>query len=265
MPEAVVAAGAFRFTDRERTMANDTRSEMKRPIPMILAAVAVVGWIAVVWLAVSRNNVEEDLDQQLQAAAEAREELQASYDALQEASGELEDVQAQVGTETASLEDISAQRTAAQAEADTELERLTQQVEAARRSFELELAQLTDVRDAARGKLRGVQSQLANVEDETSARRAEMNELRSQTLRLAEQRLEQQAALGKAEYRTEEQGQQDRHAGHVLGIQRLEHEHQRPGQQAGNGKHPGRQRHRLQGPRPRFQHDIADSPGKRPG
>ncbi len=182
-------------------MANETRSEMKRPLTMILAAVAVIGWVAVAWLAVSRSRVQEDLNQQLNAAAAAQDELQASYDALQSASGELKDVQAQVGTEKETLAGITARRTAEKEAADTELGQLTQRIEAARRSFELDLAQVTAVGEAARGKLSGVQARLATLEDQSRSKQAELDDLRTRTLGEAERRMTQQVALGKAEQR----------------------------------------------------------------
>jgi TolA-binding protein len=80
----------FRAATRERYFA--ARDELRRPLPLALAAAAVIGWIAVVSLAWSASAQRAEL-----ARTEAvRTELAGELDRQRQASVQLADLQAKI-------------------------------------------------------------------------------------------------------------------------------------------------------------------------
>lgn len=176
-------------------------------LTIALAVIAVVGWVAAVWLATLRSSLQEDLTEQVRVAEAAHEEISASLQALENASGELADIQSEIGDETATLSDLRARRESAQGEYETELGQLTAEIAAARRSFELELAQLAAIGEAARGRSRAAEVRLAGLTSQADDRQRELDRERTQLLQIAQRLMTEQAALGLAEHRTKERAQ----------------------------------------------------------
>ncbi len=52
----------------QMTEPSTIKSELKRPIPLILLAAAIVGWVVVISLVVSRNELRSDMEARLQTA-----------------------------------------------------------------------------------------------------------------------------------------------------------------------------------------------------
>ena len=68
-------------------MAYDLSSEFRRPLPLALAAVAVIGWLLVAYFASEVADVQSQMHDALARAEKARESMAADLQNLQRASG----------------------------------------------------------------------------------------------------------------------------------------------------------------------------------
>src|SRR5574340_1619803 len=109
-------------------MAQHAGDEFRRPVPLALAALAVIGWLfaAYIWSEASRT--KDYLDVSLRAAERGRDALAVDLQNLQKAAGTAADLKRQ----TAAAEKALADASAARASAQTELAELTKQINDAR-------------------------------------------------------------------------------------------------------------------------------------
>src|SRR5579872_6898749 len=77
-------------------MAYDLSSEIRRPVPLAFAAVAVIGWLLVAYFASQVSDVQSQMHESLNRAEKARESMAADYQNLQKAAGTLADVEKQM-------------------------------------------------------------------------------------------------------------------------------------------------------------------------
>jgi uncharacterized protein HemX len=75
------------------------RQELRRPLPLALAAAAVLGWLVVVWLAWSASAQRAELARNEAALTELAGELERQ----RQASGQLADLQAKISAAESEL------------------------------------------------------------------------------------------------------------------------------------------------------------------
>jgi DNA repair exonuclease SbcCD ATPase subunit len=189
-------------------MAEDVRTQMRRPLPLALAALAVIGWIAVIWLATSRASIERDLTEQVQQTEAERDETAADLAELGAATGTLTEIEARIETENTTLADLEAQRQNAQEAHEGEMARLADQIEAEQLRFELAQSRGAALDEAGRGKVRAAEARLADLQGDVAESSTALRELRGQALEDAHRLMVQQAELGLAQQRTEAQSRQ---------------------------------------------------------
>lgn len=97
-------------------MAQDWKSEFKRPLPMSLAALAAVGWLVVLILLVTGATERSELRADYEASEAARAALQDELDQRRRSAARLEDIAAEVESREQVLADVAASQNAAQAE-----------------------------------------------------------------------------------------------------------------------------------------------------
>ncbi len=105
-------------------MAYDAGDELRRPVSLALAGVAIIGWLlaAFLWTEASRSQAE--MTESLKAAERARESLAADLQNLQKAAGTAADLKTQASEAEKALSEASAARASAQ----NELADLTKQI-----------------------------------------------------------------------------------------------------------------------------------------
>lgn len=196
-------------------MKDELRTEFNRPVPIGLAALALLGWILMIYFWVSRAALQDELSQmqdnvgtievleeqvaQLQAdtqnmvvesqtAAAARDETQAQLEALEQEAQALEQ---QVDARQTALSGLEAELAPLRTELGSFEERLAE----VEQSFATRTQELNDVGErleAARNREAELQASLATLTDETAQLAAQSAEAeqRIQTAREAEASLE---------------------------------------------------------------------------
>lgn len=97
-------------------MPNDLRGELSRPLPIALALLAAVGWIAAISLGISRASVERNLTAEITRTEAARAEAVQQLEAQRAATGQLSEVQNRISFADAEVAELTARRNAVQAE-----------------------------------------------------------------------------------------------------------------------------------------------------
>ena len=105
-----------------------TRSEFIRPVPLALAALAIVGWLVVALFWTQTAYLRGQLETGLRRAEIARQGLAADYQNLQKAAGTTADLKTQADRAQKALSDAASARASAQ----NELAELTKQVNESR-------------------------------------------------------------------------------------------------------------------------------------
>ncbi len=96
-------------------MAYDLSNEIRRPVPLALAAVAVIGWLLVAYFASQVSDVQNEMHDALGRAEKARETMAADLQNLQKASGSLADVEKQMNDAKDAIAEAAAARGAGRA------------------------------------------------------------------------------------------------------------------------------------------------------
>ena len=76
-------------------MAYDTGDELRRPVSLALAGVAIIGWLLAGFLWTEASRTQSELSGSLNAAERARESLAADLQNLQKAAGTAADLKTQ--------------------------------------------------------------------------------------------------------------------------------------------------------------------------
>lgn len=97
-------------------MAYKISNEFRRPAPLALAAVAIVGWLLVAYFSSRVSAVQSEMNEAVNRAEHAREGMTADLQDLQKASGDLAEVQNQAKEAKIALSKATAARAASQNE-----------------------------------------------------------------------------------------------------------------------------------------------------
>jgi chromosome segregation ATPase len=160
--------------DEEMRMSYDPGADFRRPIPLFFAAVAVVGWLLVLYYASQVSQAQNEMADELGRAEKARSSLAADFQNLQKASGSLADVNKQVADAKAALGAAVAARENAQRDlgainkdiADARLKAKGATDEAVVRTNDLQ---------ALQARIKAAGQQLAAVQPQIDAATAERN------------------------------------------------------------------------------------------
>ena len=119
----------------------DMKAELRRPVALALAAIAVLGWVLFAYMASSRTSQGQRDRGELRELANARQSTATELTQLRQNAGSLAELQAKTAGATEQLnaantasEQAKAQLRAVQKDIDT---RLQQQAELAQRKFRL--------------------------------------------------------------------------------------------------------------------------------
>ena len=181
------------FSDSARAespaMARNMSDDFRRPVPLALAALAIVGWLLVSYFWSQAADLRAQMDDSMKRAELAREGLAADLQNLQKAAGNAADLDKQAKDSQAAL----AEAVSARATAQNELSDLTKQIS------EAKLA-VSGAQEEANAKSRDLQTvdaklqedndQLGVVEGQITAAQAKYADLQRQvedtTRRLAD-------------------------------------------------------------------------------
>src|SRR3984957_21069321 len=97
-------------------MAYNVSDDFRRPVPLALAAVAILGWLLVAYFSSQVSAVQGDMHDALNRAEHAREGMAADLQNLQKASGSFTEVQKQAEDAKIVLSEATAARALAQSE-----------------------------------------------------------------------------------------------------------------------------------------------------
>jgi chromosome segregation ATPase len=109
-------------------MAYDLTDDFRRPVPLALAALAIVGWLLVSYFWSQAADVRVQMDDALRRAEHAREGMAADLQNLQKAAGAAADLEKQAKDAQKALADAVSARASAQ----NELADLTKQISEAK-------------------------------------------------------------------------------------------------------------------------------------
>ena len=158
-------------------MAYDLTSEFRRPVPLALAAVAIIGWLLVAYFASEVSDVQNQMHDALARAEKARETMAADLQNLQKAAGDLADVQKQLNEARSALGEATAARNAAQ----NDLAGLNKQIAEAR----LAASGASDEAKAKAGELQAVQGKLKAASDQLAAIQPQVDNLSAERDKVA--------------------------------------------------------------------------------
>ncbi len=105
-------------------MADDAGGEFRRPVPLALAGLAIIGWALAAFLWSQDAQTRTQMTDSLNAAEKARESLAADLQNLQKQAGTAADLKAKAAEAEKTLSDAAAARASAQ----NELADLTKQI-----------------------------------------------------------------------------------------------------------------------------------------
>ncbi len=137
-------------------MAHDAGDEFRRPVPLALAGVAIIGWLLAAFLWSQASQTESQMTESLHAAERARESLAADLQNLQKAAGTAAELKAQATEAEKALSEASAARASAQ----NELADLTKQINDAKLA-------ISGAQEEASAKARDLQAVDARLKEES--------------------------------------------------------------------------------------------------
>ena len=151
--------------------------DFRRPVPLALAALAIVGWLLVSYFWSQAADVRAQMDDALKRAELAREGMAADLQNLQKAAGTAADLEKQAKDAQKALADAVAARAAAQ----NEIADLTKQISEAKLAVSgaQEEANAKDARPASPSKrrLKSETDQLSGVESQIAEAQAQFADL----------------------------------------------------------------------------------------
>ena len=182
----------------------DWKAELKRPVTLILAALALIGWIFALSEVSSKSALRASTTAQIGQMTTERQQLAAQLDQQQKASGTLADLQKRTAETTEAAKKATQDRDAAAADlaatnaaaaaakqgrenAETQLNTLTQQLKDGRAAAEEAGSKLAQSKEAA-AKLDSDAAartgELADISKRIEAAHAQENELRQSLARI---------------------------------------------------------------------------------
>src|SRR4051794_13944583 len=135
----------------------DWKAEMKRPVTLGLAALAVIGWIFAISQLSAKTSLQASTSSQIGQLTAARQQLATELDQQQKASGTLIDMQKRTEEATAAADRAARDREAAAAQ----------------------LADTNKAIEAVKGSLTGAEAELNAVTEQITQRRAASTEAES--------------------------------------------------------------------------------------
>src|SRR5580698_9812540 len=103
-------AVCFAFPGGEVSMAYNVSDDFRRPVPLALAAVAILGWLLVAYFSSQVSAVQGDRHDALNRAEHEREGMAADLQNLQNDSGSFAEVQTQAEDAKIALSEATAAR-----------------------------------------------------------------------------------------------------------------------------------------------------------
>jgi chromosome segregation ATPase len=170
-------------------MAYDLTDDFRRPVPLALAALAIIGWLLVAFFWSQASDVRAQMDDSLKRAEQARSGMAADLQNLQKAAGTAADLQKQANDAQKALADAAAARAAAQneladlgkqiSEAKLAVSGAQEEATAKGRDLEAVEAKLKDEADqesALEGQIAAAQAQFADLQRRIEEATAKANE-----------------------------------------------------------------------------------------
>ncbi|MGD0640400.1 MAG: hypothetical protein ABSC22_06600 [Roseiarcus sp.] len=157
-------------------MAYDLTDDFRRPVPLALAALAIVGWLLVSYFWSQASDVRAQMDDALKRAEHAREGMAADLQNLQKESGTFTELQARAKDAQKALADAVTARASAQ----NELADLTKEISEAKLAVsgaQEEASAKTRDLQTVDAKLKDETDQLTTVEGQIAAAQAQLTDL----------------------------------------------------------------------------------------
>jgi peptidoglycan hydrolase CwlO-like protein len=161
----------------ESAMAYDLTDDFRRPVPLALAALAIVGWLLVSYFWSQAADARVQMDDSLRRAEHAREIMAADLQNLQKEAGTVADLQNRAKDAQKALTDAVEARASTQ----NELAELTKQINEAKlavsgaqeeanakghelQSVDAKLKDETDQKNTLEGEIAAAQAQYADLQ-----------------------------------------------------------------------------------------------------
>ncbi|MBV8473685.1 MAG: hypothetical protein JO107_06555 [Hyphomicrobiales bacterium] len=161
-------------------MAFDVSDEFRRPVPLALAALAIVGWLLVSYFWSQEADVHAQMDDAMKRAELAREGMAADLQNLQKAAGTEADLERQAKDAQKALADTVATRAAAQNEIADLTKRISEAKLAVSGAQEEANAKTRDLQ-SIEARLRSETDQLNSVEGQIAESQAQFSDLQRRT------------------------------------------------------------------------------------
>jgi chromosome segregation ATPase len=161
-------------------MAYDASDDFRRPVPLALAALAIVGWLLVSYFWSQAADVRSQMDDALKRAELAREGMAADLQNLQKAAGTAADLDKQAKDAQKALTDAVAARAAAQNEIADLTKRISEAKLAVSGAQEEANAKTRDLQ-AVEARLKSETDQLNGVESQIAEAQAQFADLQRRT------------------------------------------------------------------------------------
>src|SRR5271170_4814272 len=159
-----------------RVMEDERGETSRRPVTLVLACVAVVGWLIAAGVWWQSSQTQSQLNESLTAAERARESLASDLQNLQKTAGIAADLKKQAADAEKALSDASAARASAQ----NELADLTKQISDAR----LAISGAQEETSARTRDLQAVDARLKDESDHVAAMQSQDQALATEQSRL---------------------------------------------------------------------------------
>ncbi len=197
-------------------MADDVKSDFRRPVPIALAVLAVVGWILAIVFWQQRQSVEEELTAALQAEQSAHAETRTELRQMEELAGTREELETIVQALRTERDELEAERDAILQEFQDEREALEAErqellaaVEAEREELDAELARRLEEREALDVEVEARAAELERLEEELLPRREEIGTFEERLTATEQQLVERSQELAEVGERLETAREQE--------------------------------------------------------
>jgi predicted nucleic acid-binding Zn-ribbon protein len=182
------------FENRRIRMAYDAGDEFRRPVPLALAVLAVIGWLLAAYLWSKASETEAQMTDSLSAAERARESLAADLQNLQKSAGTAAELKAQASEAEKALSEAAAARASAQ----NELADLTKQIGDAK----LAISGAQEEASAKSRDLQGVDARLKEETDRLAGLQTQDQSMAAEQVRLQQEVDRARAAFAEAQEQT---------------------------------------------------------------
>jgi chromosome segregation ATPase len=175
-------------------MADDAGDEFRRPLPLALAGLAIIGWALAAFLWAQDAQTRTRMTESLNAAEKARESLAADLQNLQKEAGTAADLKARASVAEKTLSEAAAARASAQ----NELADLTKQINDAK----LAISGAQEEASARTRDLQAVDARLKDESDRMAGMQSQEQALSAEQANLQRQVDAAHAALAEAQTQT---------------------------------------------------------------